>query len=76
MITADKFMAQHKAKGKVSRLNQFEKDILQLRNNGYTLDQIIEFLNLNHIKISRSALYSFIRIKNLDSKTIDAEDQD
>jgi hypothetical protein len=68
-ITLEAFMAQQPGHTKVSKLEPWREDILTLKNNGYTQKQILEYLNLNGIKVSQTALNSFIKVRQRNQQT-------
>lgn len=59
-LSVQDFMAQQKPAGRRSKLEPFKKDILLLAAKGYTLDQILEFLNKNNMQVSKTALHHFV----------------
>lgn len=62
-VSAHEFMnTQHKS-GKQSRLDPFKEEILLLKSNGYTLEQIMTFLAQNDVTISKTALHHFIKTR-------------
>lgn len=61
LISAQEFAQANPKRNRVSKLDPFLKDILYLREEGYTYQQITHFLNLNGIHISLTALRSFIK---------------
>ncbi len=60
-ISAEEFMQQRQGRKRVSKLEPFKADILKLKNNGFTQEQILEFLALNHVQVGLTTLNSFIR---------------
>jgi hypothetical protein len=55
------FMATVQPGKKISRLKQFEKDIRELKANGYTDDQIRIWLAENNLIVSREAVRQFVK---------------
>jgi hypothetical protein len=47
--------------GKRSKLSPFTRDIMSLKSKGYADWQIVEFLKLNGVTISREGVRSFIK---------------
>lgn len=68
-ITLEAFMAQQPSHAKVSKLEPWREDILTLKNNGYTQKQILEYLDLNGIKVSQTTLNSFIKVRQREQQT-------
>ena len=68
-ITLEAFMAQQPSHTRVSKLEPWREDILTLKNNGYTQKQILEYLDLNGIKVSQTALNSFIKIRQREQQS-------
>jgi len=60
-MKAEEFKTQQKPKGRRSRLAPYLGDIRKLRNDGYTLEQIREFLALNQISISIRGLTAYLQ---------------
>ena len=63
-ISAEEFMQQRQGRKRVSKLEPFKADILKLKNNGFTQEQILEFLALNHVQVGLTTLNSFIRSRS------------
>jgi hypothetical protein len=68
-ISVEEFMRQEAGAGKKSRLDPYEHEILTLKSNGYSYEQIIKFLSQNDIEISKTALHHFVKSRNADKKT-------
>lgn len=68
-ITLEAFMAQQPSQAKVSKLEPWCEDIFTLKNNGYTQKQILEYLALNGVKVSQTALNSFIKVRQSKQNT-------
>ena len=60
-ISATEFMATRKQAGKNSKLEPYRDDILLLKKEGYTQQQIMDFLKLNGVSIGMTTLNWFIR---------------
>lgn len=60
-ISAAEFMATHKQAGKNSKLEPYRDDILLLKKEGYTQQQIMDFLKLNGVSVGMTTLNWFIR---------------
>jgi oligoribonuclease NrnB/cAMP/cGMP phosphodiesterase (DHH superfamily) len=76
MKTLDKFRATSPPKRRVSRLKKFEKEILELYDEGYQVEQIQEFLSMHGIKVSVRAINKFkqnLSIKNSSLQTPSSE---
>lgn len=65
-ISVEEFMRQEAGAGKKSRLDPYEHEILTLKSNGYSYEQIIKFLSQNDIEISKTALHHFVKSRNAD----------
>lgn len=65
MKTLEKFCSTSPPKRKVSKLKKYEQEIIKLYLNGYQVEQIQEFLNLQKIEISTRQIYQFLK-KNLN----------
>ena len=59
-VTIDQFRAQVKPT-RGSKLDPFRDEILALYDEGYSLDQIMEFLELNDVQVAKSTLHGFIK---------------
>lgn len=59
-VTVDQFRAQVKPL-RGSKLDPFRDEILTLYDEGYSLDQIMEFLALNEVQVAKSTLHGFIK---------------
>lgn len=73
----DKFKAQVTPAKRRSKLDKFLKEIFTLREDGYTLQQICEFLEANGTKVSRQSLHEFIQRRqgSLPKDTADQKPQ-
>ena len=60
-ISATEFMATRKQAGKNSKLEPYRDDILLLKKEGYTQQQIMDFLKLNGVSVGMTTLNWFIR---------------
>jgi hypothetical protein len=60
-MDADEFLKQVHPAAKRSRLAPFHDDIIKLRDRGYTLQQICDFLKLNNINISLAGLSKYLK---------------
>ena len=60
-ISALAFMEQQQQAGKKSKLEPFRDDILLLKSQGYTQQQILAFLKLNGVSVGMTTLNWFIR---------------
>lgn len=58
---AQAFAQKHKPKGRKSKLHPHLESIQYLKDEGYTIEQIQEFLKEQKISISYTALQSFIK---------------
>jgi DNA-binding transcriptional MerR regulator len=63
----DEFIQNHQPKKRVhsSKLDPFVGDIKRLRDSGYTLSQIAEYLELNDVKATPSDISWFIRTRRV-----------
>lgn len=62
-LSVNEFMNMQNKSGKQSRLEPFKNEILLLKSKGYTLEQIMDFLYQNEIRISKTALHHFIKTR-------------
>lgn len=63
------FQNKFTPKAKSSKLNAFASQISELNNAGYTNQQILDWLNLNDLKISLESVRRFVlKIKKQDQK--------
>jgi len=69
MKTLESFMKNCKPNKRVSCLSTFKDEIMSLYFENYTVQQILEFLKSNKVKISRAGLYNFIN-KNKHNSSI------
>lgn len=68
MNNFEKFLNKQKpARKNKSKLEPFTNNILFLKNKGYTYQQIIDYLQMEEINVSYTALRSFV-IKKLSSQ--------
>lgn len=63
MVTVDEFMDKAKVGRKGSKLDPWLNDIKKLKEHGYTQKLILEFLQLNNVSISLTALNYFIKTR-------------
>ena len=61
--SAAEFMKNHPPRKNVSILEPLRADIIELKNAGYSMPQIIEFLAANDIRVSKTALISFLKVR-------------
>ena len=61
--SAAEFMQNHPPRKNVSILEPLRAEIIELKNAGYSVPQIIEFLAINDISVSKTALISFLKIR-------------
>lgn len=59
MISLEDFMASEKPKRK-SKLDPFKKDILTLKNEGYSEASIVKYLAMNGVSVTQRAVNKFI----------------
>lgn len=70
-ISVQDFIAQnHQKKGRVSKLMPFKDDILFLKQNGYSQQQILDFLSQNGLTVGMTTLNFFIRKHNGTSSNV------
>lgn len=62
-MSLDEFLAKNKPAGK-SKLDKFIHEIFELKNKGYTLDQMLSFLSMNDVGVSKSTLHHFIKTRS------------
>ena len=67
MKELDNFLKNNKPKKKVSKLDNFTTEIMELHHKNYQVEQIQEFLKAQKIEISTRRIYKFIK-HNLTSK--------
>ena len=60
MKTLDSFLKNKKANRRVSKLEKFRDEILYIYDNNYKVEVILEFLKLNGIQVSKTAVYNFL----------------
>jgi hypothetical protein len=60
-IKIDEFKKNHLPSQKKSKLMPFFEDIKSLKESGYSLDKICEYLQLNDVSVSRSGLHQYIK---------------
>lgn len=72
-LTIDQFRSQVKPT-RGSKLDPFRDEILALYDEGYSLDQVIEFLALNEVQVAKSTLHGFIK-RRVDAVTINRTKQ-
>ena len=61
-LTLEEFLGKNKPAGR-SKLDRFINEIFELKNQGFSLDQILDFLSINEVKVSKSTLHFFIKNK-------------
>lgn len=61
-LSLDDFLAQNKPAGR-SKLDKYIHEIFALKNQSYTLDQILYFLKMNAVEVSKSTLHHFIKVR-------------
>ncbi|QEY25808.1 hypothetical protein [Neisseria zalophi] len=71
-ISAAEFIKKHQATGRNSKLEPYKADILLLKSQGYTQQQILDFLRLNGVTVGMTTLNWFIRsrMENIDKKSV------
>lgn len=69
-MDVEEYFAGVEPKGKRSRLEPYWPAIQKARANGYTLDQIVGFLQNNSVEITRSGLFAFIKRKEIKESTV------
>lgn len=62
-VSVAEFMEAETGKGRVSKLEPLSDDILLLKTNNYTQNQIMAFLAINGVEVSQTALNNFIRVR-------------
>ncbi|OSI07428.1 Uncharacterised protein [Neisseria animaloris] len=60
-ISAAEFIQAHQKKGRCSKLEPYREDILLLKSQGYTQQQILDFLKMNDVTVGMTTLNWFIR---------------
>lgn len=73
-ISASEFMQNHPPRKNVSILEPLRVEIIELKNAGYSIPQIIEFLAINDIRVSKTALISFLDVR-MGSITVPSEER-
>lgn len=62
---------------RVSKLNKFQNEVIELYGLDYTVEQIQDFLNSQKIKISTRRIYQFIKSKkNLSNQNFPLQTPD
>lgn len=59
-ISVEQFKQRVKPAGR-SKLDPFRDDLLALYSDGYSLDQLLEFLALNEIQLAKSTLHGYLK---------------
>ena len=59
-ISVEQFKQRVKPAGR-SKLDPFRDDLLALYSDGYSLDQLLEFLALNEIQVAKSTLHGYLK---------------
>lgn len=57
----DQFMATRVPGGRKSVMDPRKDDLLALREKGYTLEQLKEFLELNNIWVCKTGIFKFLK---------------
>jgi DNA-binding transcriptional MerR regulator len=65
MKTLEDFMEKNKPKKRKSIIENFKDDVLILHKEGYSVEQIQEFLKINNLSTSIGNIYYFIK-KQID----------
>ncbi|ETF00560.1 hypothetical protein W822_22565 [Advenella kashmirensis W13003] len=73
--SAAEFMQNHPPRKNVSILEPLRAEIIKLKNAGYSVPQILEFLAINDISVSKTALISFLKIR-MRSTSLTPDDND
>ncbi|MDO8454954.1 MAG: hypothetical protein Q7S59_10330 [Sulfurimonas sp.] len=69
MKPLESFLRKHTPARRVSALEPFVNQIIQLYDTNYSIEQIQEYLSTNKIEISTRRIYQFIKVKkNLSNK--------
>lgn len=66
-MSLEDFLAQNKPAGR-SKLDKFIHEIFDLQGKGYTLDQMLSFLKMNDVEVSKSTLHHFIKTRSATYK--------
>ncbi len=61
MKSLEDFVSKNEPQRRTSKLKELENEIVQLYQNGYRVEQILEFLKNNKIKTSKRNLYKFLQ---------------
>jgi len=61
-ISVEQFKQRVQPAGR-SKLDLFRDDLLALCSNGYSLDQLLEFLALNEVQVAKSTLHGYLKRK-------------
>jgi len=61
MKTLNSFRKENTARRRKSKIDKFRKDVIFLKNNYFSIKQILNFLKINDIEITRQALYKFLK---------------
>lgn len=73
-VTIDQFRTQVKPT-RGSKLDPFCDEILALYDEGYSLDQVMEFLALNDVQVAKSTLHGFIK-RRIGTTTVNKTGQE
>ena len=68
MKTLEDFIKKKAPKRRVSKLKNFENEITELYNLGYSVTQIREFLSEFDIEISGTSIYNFFSKKDVNNR--------
>ncbi|WP_193090719.1 hypothetical protein [Advenella sp. FME57] len=74
-ISASEFMKNHPPRKNISILEPLRAEIIELKNAGYSIPQIIEYLAVNEIRVSKTALISFLKVR-MRSTSLASEEKD
>ena len=61
MKTLSSFRKENTARRRKSKIDKFKKDVIFLKNDFFSVKQILNFLKINDIEITRQALYKFLK---------------
>lgn len=70
MMDINEFIKEEQPIHRSSKLDPYRSDILKLYGLGYNLNQILKFLELNDLVISKPALQRFIKTRLADKATV------
>ena len=69
MKNLNDFLKNNEPERRISKIEPFRKEVFQLYEQGFKVEQIIDFLKGEKIETSKQNLYKFLKSKNSSLKT-------